>query len=66
MRTKAARHILPLLVLALFVAAGCTGRTGVYHRTPAKTVKAKEKAPRPMARKALPRLGYAIQAGAFA
>jgi cell wall-associated NlpC family hydrolase len=65
MRTKAVRHILPLLVLALFIAAGCTSRTGVYHRTPAKTVKVKEKAPQPMARKALPRLGYAIQAGAF-
>lgn len=58
---------LPFLILAVIVASGCTGGTGAHHRTKAKTVKRGEKAPsRAVAWKALPALGYAIQAGAFA
>jgi cell wall-associated NlpC family hydrolase len=58
---------LPLLVLALFMAAGCAGGTGVHHAAKTKAAKAGEKAPRKITTsKALPTLGYAIQAGAFA
>jgi len=58
--------MLPWLVLALLIVPGCTGRTGVYHRPKAKTAKVREQVPQPRAAwKALPRLGFAIQAGAF-
>ncbi len=58
---------LPLLVLAVIVASGCTGVTGAHHRAKTAAVKSGEEAPRKtVTRKAFSTLGYAIQAGAFA
>ena len=58
---------LAVLVLAWIVASGCAGGTGAHHRAKAKAIKAGEKTLRKTsAWKALPTIGYAIQAGAFA
>jgi len=52
-----------LLLISFYLTVGCALRSGEYPRQPVK--KAKEKISAPRTGKALARLGYAIQAGAF-
>jgi cell wall-associated NlpC family hydrolase len=52
-----------LILMSIFIAAGCAARSGDYPRPAMK--KTTEAAGAPRAKKGLARLGYAIQAGAF-
>ena len=66
MRPERLFRILAVLVLAWIVASGCAGGTGAHHRAQAKGIKTGVKTARETAAwKALPALGYSVQAGAF-
>jgi cell wall-associated NlpC family hydrolase len=63
MMTVSSGRSLFLILMSLFLIAGCATKSGDYPRPPLK--KAKEKITVPRAKRELARLGYSIQAGAF-